>query len=109
VKWVTDLPNLDIAGSRESGIQIKPNPFSNIQEMVAFARSKNGWTAFVIQNYSKTLEPLQSVKNIFLIAVLIITILSVVFIYIFSRKLTVPLRKLKDNIETVNMSNLNKR
>lgn len=99
---------LGIAGKNESGIQISPNPFSNIQEMVAYSKSKNGWTAYVIQNYNMIFSPLRSVQEIMIIAVLIIIIVSVVFIYIFSKRLTIPLRKLKDNIEKLNMKNLNK-
>lgn len=100
---------LNIASGTESGIQIKSNPFSNILEIVAFAKSKNKWTAYVIQNYRKTLDPLQSVNKIVVLAVIVIIIISIMFVYLFSKRLTIPLRKLKDNIEKVNVSNLNKK
>lgn len=99
---------LKVSLSEEGGMQIVSNPFSKVQEIITYIKTKNGWTAFIIVNYAKVLEPLNSVQMVIFLAVLIITFASVLFIYIFSKRLTVPLRRLKENIDTINVNSLNK-
>ena len=92
----------------ENTINLAPNIFSNIQEMIAHVKSDKGWTIIVVQNYNNIFKPAQSVKNIVFMAAFALMAISFVFVYIFSKRLTVPLRKLKGNIEKVTISNLNK-
>lgn len=99
---------MDMANAGGNTVRIAPNIFSNIQEMIASVKSDKGWTIIVVQNYSNILEPAQSMRNVVFIAAFSLMGISFVFVYVFSKRLTVPLRKLKSNIEEVTISNLNK-
>jgi two-component system sensor histidine kinase YesM len=100
------LINHYIAASSGNAVHILPNPFSNVLEVIAGTRTKQGWAIFANLNYQKILDPLQSVQKIIFMAILFVFLFSVMFIFIFSNRLTIPLRRLKNHIDTVNLDNL---
>jgi two-component system sensor histidine kinase YesM len=89
-------------------VSIRPNPFSNVLEMIAATSTGDAWTICAILNYRKILEPLQATQRMISIAIILVFLFSVIFIFVFSNRLTTPLRRLTNHIETVNLDNLHK-
>ncbi|MGI6778581.1 MAG: cache domain-containing sensor histidine kinase [Acetivibrionales bacterium] len=98
---------IDISQNPGSEVAFIKNPFSKVEEIVAYTKSEdNGWTTFVIQNKDLLTSSLEEVRSIIFVSIIIIIIISVFYIAVFSKRLTLPLTQLKNKIESVNMNNL---
>jgi len=97
----------NIAKDKEKQTVVKNNPFSELAEIVSYQYSDyTGWTVFMIESKEKLFVPLQSIRNTMILVIFGIIVLSVKVLYIFSERLTSPLRRLKEEMEKINVDNL---
>jgi len=86
---------------------IERNPLTGAEEFVAAVGSNyTGVKIVLIQDRNALLKPLTSVIYISCLILVIILILSLGYIYIFSRQLAKPVRQLKEKMENTELENL---
>lgn len=83
------------------------NPLTGAQEFVVAAMSDyTGVKILLVQDRNALLKPLTNVINISIAIFVIILIVSLGYIYIFSRQLAKPVRELKEKMESTELENL---
>ncbi|BBH21542.1 histidine kinase [Paenibacillus baekrokdamisoli] len=83
------------------------NPVSGAPEVVYHvASSFTGWTLILIQEKASILKPLGVLKQMTAFIGAGVTLFTFIFFYVFSNRLTKPLRKLKNTMEKVRIENL---
>jgi two-component system, sensor histidine kinase YesM len=99
-----------LAFDSEEDVSLKRNLISGLDEIVACTGSSYTGIKFIMVQDKKTLlKPLLFTgKIIILIGILIIAV-SLLYIYIFSRQLTKPIRKLKETMEGTDLENLSRK
>lgn len=75
---------------------------------VAYARSDStGWTTYLVTPKQDVLGPVNSVKNLSILLMTSLLLLSFVYIYFSTRNLLLPIRKLRSQIWRISYSNMN--
>ena len=95
------------ASGEKKAVSVERNPLTGTDEIVAGASSDyTGITVVLVQDRDALLKPLLYTANITLIAGILILLVSLGYIYIFSRQLSKPVRQLKEKMEGTELENL---
>jgi two-component system sensor histidine kinase YesM len=96
-----------LAASLNKAASVKKNNITGKDEIVAGVKSAyTGLSIIIAQDKTSIFKPLSYTARATLIIAFIIIIISFVYIYIFSRQLTKPIRQLKYKIEDTELENL---
>ena len=86
---------------------ISHNPHTENTEIVSYATSDySGWTLITVENKKYLTESLNFIRSFTFVGGILLLLVTFFTFYIFSIKLTQPLKKLKRAIEQTNISNL---
>lgn len=93
-------------GREQSGIKMIVNPITQNQQMMAFTVADKGLSILIAQDVSLLMKAVYTVKQGVVFTILGIFIVSMIFVYVFSKKLTIPLRRLKSVIDSTDSVDL---
>jgi two-component system sensor histidine kinase YesM len=110
---LTDQPLLDyyaeLAADGIDSVSVVRNAVTGEDEIVAASGSDyTGISIVIAQDRDVLLEPLLFTRNTTFLICFIVIAVSLVYIYIFSRQLTKPIRRLKEKMEETELGNLRK-
>ena len=98
------------AAAVKNSVSIERNPITGMDELVTGIESDyTGIKIILAQDKKALLKPLSFTGNITLAVSLIIILISLVYIYIFSKQLAKPIRQLKEKMESTELENLPER
>jgi two-component system sensor histidine kinase YesM len=108
---VTDVEKLqyysDLAAESEEKVFQKKNPVSGLNEIVSCKKSSYSGVKFIlVVDRFTLLKPVMVTGYITALIGLLIIIISLIYIYIFSRQLTKPIMQLKKTMENIDLENL---
>ncbi|MEF2966804.1 histidine kinase [Paenibacillus sp. M1] len=103
----SSLPESDQAVLNESlsGNGVYVDKFQNY---VAYSKSgSTGWTTYVVTPKQSVLGSVKSVQYISILLITVLMLFSFVYIFVSTRNLLLPIRKLRSQIWRINYSNMN--
>lgn len=71
-----------------------------------YASTDTGWTSYVVTPKKSVFGPVNSVQQVSILVISALMIFSSVYIYLFTRNLLLPIRRLRNQILRLNYSNL---
>ena len=89
-----------------SGATHAVNPVTQKDEMIVILPAGNGWNIIVAQELDQIMKDLNVFPLTFAIVAIVILLISVAVNYILINRLTIPLRKLKQNIDSMQADTL---
>ena len=96
-----------LAPGGKKPVSVERNPLTGMDEIVAGASSNyTGIRIVLVQNRNALLKPLLYTAYITVIIGILILLVSLGYIYIFSRQLAKPVRQLKEKMEGTELENL---
>lgn len=114
--YVLDEQGDSISGSipgADKAVFRKPSAGNGVyadkhQNYVAYSRSDStGWTTYLVTPKQSVLGPVDSVKYISILLITSLMLFSFVYIYLSTRNILLPIRKLRSQIWRINYSNMN--
>lgn len=67
----------------------------------------NGWITYIVTSKSSVLGSVNSVKNVSIVLLSSLALVSLLYVYLLSRNFVLPIRRLRGQIMRMNYSNLN--
>ncbi len=90
----------------DADVLTSTNPHTGVNELIAYDCT-NEMCILMVQPKSELMYNINDIRNITIMLVVGIIIVCIAFIYIFSRRLTVPLRQLRQKIKNTDFKKLN--
>ncbi len=86
-------------GEESNGMKTIINLITQKEQMLVFERTENDLIVLMALDMDQIMKAVDVVKRGIMITLLVISLVSICFIYIFSKRLTIPLRRLKAEID----------